>query len=89
MVEFVLIKQPVIYPLLELEGAGCALRQAKDVVGAQRDANSNLIALDELVVSVHVRVVRGVQSSVSEVVSIIDHGSHDFVDVLHDAEWAE
>ena len=61
MVELILIEQPIIYAMFELEGASCALRQAENVVSAQRNTYADLIALDKLVVTIHVSVVRGVQ----------------------------
>ena len=55
---------------------------------ADRNTYTNLVALNQLIVFVHVSVVRSIQCGVAQIIQVVNHNSHFVVDILNDLEWA-
>ena len=89
MLHEVLIKQPVRFVDRKGKAINCSHRNTENIISVKSKAQANLIAADQLVVAVIIRVMRRRRWGVAKVVTLVDVDAGLIVDFLGDSEWNE
>lgn len=86
METYVFVEEAVSFIQDQGEARRRASWEAVDVFRREREGNADLVALNQLVITVHVGVVRRSRGRVPELIHVVDLDTHLAIDILNDAE---
>jgi len=58
------------------------------MLSVDRNTYTNLIAFNQLIVFIHIGIMRSIKCGVAQIIQVVNHKSQFVINILYDFEWA-